>query len=178
MHAATRLTALALPLALAMAPVRAAAQDFHPPASGSTEPEVNGPTLDLYAFSVRGGLDVTRTMQWVVGTTFDVSELWSPRVRLRPSLEIAGTGGSDVTFHWAAEIVYRFQPDNAAAIPYVGLGLGHMTTAHPTLWPTVVLGFELQFRPSFNWLLEYHALDRLGRHRFLVGLATRTPGGP
>jgi hypothetical protein len=35
------------------------------------------------------------------------------------------------------------------------------------------MGFELAFRPSFNWLLEYHALDRLGRHRFLVGLSTR-----
>ncbi len=177
MHAGTRLTWLALPLALTAAPAPAAAQDFRPPAAGSSEPTVNGPTFDLYAFSVRGGLDVTRTAQWVLGTTFDVAELWSPRVRLRPSVEVASTGGSDVNFHWAAEITYRFQPDNAPAVPYVGLGLGHMTNAHPTFWPTVVIGFELEFRPSFNWLLEYHALDRLGRHRFLIGLATRTPGG-
>jgi hypothetical protein len=41
------------------------------------------------------------------------------------------------------------------------------------VWLNVVMGFELAFRPGFNWLLEYHALDRLGRHRFLVGLSTR-----
>ena len=176
MHAATRLILLALPLALA-APA-AAAQEFHPPSS-SAQPSVGGPSVDLYSFSVRGGVDVSRRVRWVLGTSFDVVELWSPRVRLRPSVEIASDTGSAVTFHWAGEITYRFEPDNAAAIPYVGVGVGHMSNCRgcTTIWPTIVLGFELQFRPSFNWLIEYHALDRLGRHRFLVGLSTRTAGG-
>ncbi len=177
MHAAQRLILLALPLALLAPPV--AAQEFRPPSSGGSEATVNDLVVDLFAFSVRGGVDVTHGAQWVLGTSFDVAELWSPRVRFRPSVEIASTGGSTVTFHWAGEILYRFQPDNAPAIPYVGLGLGHMNNCAgcTTIWPTVVIGFELQFRPAFNWLLEYHALDRLGRHRFLVGLSTRTPGG-
>jgi hypothetical protein len=175
MHVATRLFLLALPLALAAPP--AAAQEFHPPSGGVTESAPNGVAVDLFGFSVLGGLDVTHGTQWVLGTSFDVAELWSPRVRFRPSVEIASAGGSAVTFHWAGEIVYRFEPDNAPAIPYVGIGIGHMSGAHPTIWPTIVLGFELQFRPSFNWLLEYHSLDRLGRHRFLIGLSTRGSGG-
>jgi hypothetical protein len=176
MHAATRLILLAFPLAVVAAP--AAAQEFHPP-SGGAAAAPGGLAVDLYGFAVRGGLDVTHTARWVLGTSFDVAELWSPRVRLRPSVEIASDTGSAVTFHWAAEITYRFQPDNAPAIPYVGLGVGHMSTCHActTIWPTIVLGFELQLRPSFNWLIEYHALDRLGRHRFLVGLSTRGAGG-
>ena len=174
MHAATRLILLALPLAVAAPP--AAAQEFHPPSSG-TAPSAGGPSVDLYSFSVRGGVDVTRKLQWVLGTSFDVAELWSPRVRFRPSVEIASDAGSTVTFHWAGEIIFRFEPDNAPAIPYVGIGVGHMSNTHPTIWPTIALGFELQLRPSFNWLIEYHALDRLGRHRFLVGLTTRTAGG-
>jgi len=177
MHSATRLILLALPLALA-AP-RAAAQEFHPPSAGATASEPGGVAVDLFGFSVLGGVDVTHGVQWVLGTSLDVAELWSPRVRLRPSVEVASAGGSAVTFHWAGEIVYRFEPDNAPAIPYVGLGLGHMSNCGGcvAIWPTIVLGFELQFRPSFNWLLEYHSLDRLGRHRFLVGLSTRTGGG-
>jgi hypothetical protein len=177
MHAAKCLILLALPLA-ALAPP-AAAQEFHPPSSGGSTEQVGGPSVDLYGFSVRGGVDVTHGLQWVLGTTLDVAELWSPRVRFRPSVEIASNGGSTVTFHWAGEIIYRFEPDNAPAIPYVGLGIGHMGNCPgcTAIWPNVVLGFELQFRPSFNWLIEYHALDRLGRHRFLVGLSTRTPGG-
>jgi len=177
MDAATRLILLALPLALAAPP--AAAQEFHPPSGGGSAPAAGGPSLDIYSFSVRGGLDLSHGAHWVLGTGLEVAELWSPRVRLRPSVEIASDGGSSVTFHWAGEIIYRFEPDNAAAIPYVGLGVGHMNycRACTTIWPTVVLGFELQLRPSFNWLIEYHALDRLGRHRFLVGLSTRTTGG-
>jgi hypothetical protein len=176
MHAATRLILLALPLALA-APA-AQAQEFHPPSGGGAATGA-GPAVDIFGFSVRGGVDLTHGARWVLGTSLDVVELWSPRVRFRPSVEIASAGGSAVAFHWAGEIVYRFQPDNAPAIPYVGLGVGHMSNCSGcvAIWPTIVLGFELELRPSFNWLIEYHALDRLGRHRFLVGLSTRTPGG-
>lgn len=176
MRAATRLIFAAMTLVLA-APA-AVAQEFHPP-SGSVTSSAGGFQADLYSFSIRGGVDLSHRARWVLGTSLDVAQLWSPRVRLRPSVEIASDTAATVTFHWAGEITYRFQPDNAPAIPYVGIGVGHMSNCRSctTIWPTIVLGFELQFRPSFNWLIEYHALDRLGRHRFLVGLATRNASG-
>lgn len=176
MHAATRLFLVTLPLALA-AP-RAAAQEFHPPSGGGTS-SGGGFQVDLFSFSTRAGIDVNRPTQWVIGSTIDVAELWSPRVRLRPSFE-AASDGDVVRLHWAGEVMYRFQPDDAPAIPYVGVGIGHMSKCSgcTTIWPTIAMGFELHFRPAFNWLVEYHALDRLGRHRFLIGLATRSaPGG-
>ena len=164
---------------LACAAPAVVAQEFQPPASAAASSPSGGSgfNMDLYSFSVRGGVDVSRPAQWVVGTTLDVAEMWSPRVRLRPSFEVS-SDGSNVQLHLAGEVVYRFQPDDAPAIPYAGIGVGHMSRCGgcTTIWPTVVIGFELRFRPAFNWLVEYHALDRLGRHRFLVGLATR--GGP
>ena len=115
----------------------------------------------------------------VLGSAIDVAQLGSPQVRLRPSFEFSGAGTS-TALHLALEVIYRFQPDRAPAIPYVGLGAGYFSqpsTGRHTVWPTLVMGFELGFRPSFNWLLEYHSLDRLGRHRFLLGLSTRGGGG-
>jgi len=174
MRAVIRLMLGVAPLACA-APA-AVAQEFQPPASAAAGASLGGSgfDMDLYSFSVRGGVDVTRPAQWVVGTTLDIAEMWSPRVRLRPSFEVSSSG-SNVQLHLAGEVVYRFQPDDAPAIPYAGVGVGHMSRCPgcTTIWPTVVIGFELRFRPAFNWLVEYHALDRLGRHRFLVGLATR-----
>lgn len=176
MQATIRLMLVAVPLACAVPAVQA--QEFQPPSGGSaSSAEESGFRMDLFGFSTRAGIDVTRPAQWVVGSTVDIAELGSPRVRLRPSLEVSSSG-SGVQLHWAGEVTYRFQPDNAPAIPYVGLGLGHLSSCSgcTTLWPTVVIGFELRFRPSFNWLIEYHALDRLGRHRFMVGLSTRGGG--
>jgi hypothetical protein len=178
MHAATRLILAAIPLSLGASV--AAAQEFRPPSGGGSS-STGAFQVDLFSFSARAGIDVSRGTHWVVGSALEVAELWSSRVRLRPSLEIASDAGSTVTFHWAGEILYRFQPDNAPAIPYVGIGVGHLSGCRSctTVWPTIALGFELQLRPSFNWLVEYHALDRLGRHRFLIGLATRNAtGGP
>ena len=85
MHASTRLIVIGLALAPAAAP--AVAQEFRPPSGSSTAP-VSGVAVDLYSFSVRGGVDVSRSAQWVLGTSFDLAELWSPRVRLRPSVEV------------------------------------------------------------------------------------------
>ncbi len=179
MQVAIRMMLVAVPLACA-APL-ASAQEFQPPSGGGgSSLSGTGFEMDLFSFSTRAGIDVSRPGAWVVGSTVDVAEMWSPRVRLRPSLEVS-SDGSTVQLHWAGEVMYRFQPDDAPAIPYVGIGIGHMSRCSgcTTLWPTVALGFELRFRPSFNWLIEYHALDRLGRHRFLIGLATRdAAGGP
>ena len=171
-----RLAALVIGFALVAAAARA--QEFQPPSSGGGGP--GGLRVDLIGFSTRMGADVSRGGSLVLGSAIDVAELWSPQVRLRPSFEFSGTGNS-TALHLSAEVIYRFQPDRAPAIPYAGLGLGYFSQdstsdANPgqrRLWLNVVMGFELAFRPSFNWLLEYHALDRLGRHRFLVGLSTR-----
>jgi len=174
----TRRSRLALLVAgLACAAVAARAQEFQPPAAGPSS--AGGLKVDLVGFSSRGGVDVSGGTSLVLGSAFDVVELWSPNVRVRPSFEFSGSGTS-TALHLAVEVVYRFQPDRAPAIPYVGLGLGYWNKeggGEERVWPTVAMGFELAFRPSFNWLLEYHALDRLGRHRFLVGLSTRG-GGP
>jgi len=172
-------TRLALILAgLACAAVPAAAQEFQPPAA-TEHAGATAVRFGLFGFSTRIGADLSRGGALVFGSTFDVAELWSPQVRLRPSIEFSGTG-TTTALHVAAEVIYRFQPDRAPAIPYVGLGVGYFSQASAgthTVWPTLVMGFELGFRPSFNWLFEYHSLDRLGRHRFLLGLATRAGAG-
>jgi hypothetical protein len=154
----------------------ARAQEFQPPGQrggGAT----GGLRFDIIGFSTRGGGQVNKDEQVVLGSTVDIAELWSAQVRLRPSFEV-GFGQRLTSIHAALEVIYRFQPDNAPAIPYVGAGVGYFddSISHHT-WPNLVMGFELPFRPSYNWLIEYHALDRLGRHRFLVGLATRSAGG-
>jgi len=161
--------------ALAAAAAPAAAQDFQPPEAATHASGSGGVRIDLLGFSSRVGADLSSGGSLVLGSAVDVAELWSPQVRLRPSFEFSGAGTS-TALHIATEIIYRFQPDRAPAIPYVGLGVGYYSQASThrhTVWPTLVMGFELAFRPSFNWLLEYHSLDRLGRHRFLVGLAAR-----
>jgi hypothetical protein len=172
------LAGLVCAAALVAAAPRAAAQEFRPPESPVPAP-AEGLVVDIFGFTTRAGIDVSRHAEWVVGSTVDIAELWSPRVRLRPSLEVASDEAAGVTLHWAGEIVYRFQPDAAPAIPYLGIGLGHMSRCPHcvTLWPTVTLGFELYFRPGINWLVEYHSLDRFGKHRFMIGLATRGSGG-
>jgi hypothetical protein len=177
-----RCACLALVTALlAGAAVPAAAQDFVPPSTGGGSAS-NGLRVDLIGFSTRVGADVSRGGSLVLGSAFDVAELWSPQVRLRPSFEFSAAG-STRSLHVAAEVIYRFQPDRAAAIPYAGIGVGYFAQDSSAsngrqrrVWLNLVMGFELAFRPEFNWLLEYHALDRLGRHRFLVGLSTRGGG--
>src|SRR3989442_1212949 len=36
-----------------------------------------------------------------------------------------------------------------------------------------LFGFELHYRSTFNWLLEYHGMDAFRRNRVYVGLTTR-----
>ena len=170
---------IALLAAFTLAAAVARAQEFQPPSSGrpSAGPP-GGLRVDLIGFSTRAGVDVSGGTALVLGSAIDVAELWSPSVRLRPSVEFSGSG-TTTALHVALEVVYRFQPDRAPAIPYIGLGLGYFNQESGgvhRVWPTIAMGFELAFRPSFNWLLEYHALDRLGRHRFMLGLSTRGGG--
>lgn len=168
--------AASLALAAMLAAVPAQAQEFQPPGGAAPSAEGSGVRFGVLGFSTRGGAQVNRGGQGVLGSTVDIAQLGSPQVRLRPSFEV-GFGRADKSLHVAVEVIYRFQPDNAPSIPYVGVGVGYYDpgsdSAGARVWPNLVMGFELPFRPTFNWLVEYHALDRLGRHRFLVGLAAR-----
>ena len=174
-----------LPL-LAFARARAQAQEFVPPDRGRPAAAAGAPAaqsrgrdesgfkVGVFGFSTRGGWQVNKGSQGVIGATVDIAQLGVPTVRLRPSFEM-GIGSSFNSIGANLEVVYRFQPDQAPAIPYLGLGIGYYDdrTGTKNVWPTVVMGFELPLHRSFNWLVEYHALDGLRRSRFLVGLSTR-----
>ncbi len=172
----------ALCLACAAAPL-AHAQDFRPPDparrpaadSGTARApqalESNAVLVGVLGFSTRFGAQVTQDGQAILGSTVDLAQLWSPRVRLRPSAEV-GFGQPDRSLGVNVEIVFRFQPETAPAIPYVGTGVGYYDDgAVERVWPTFLLGFELPYQRGLRWLVEYHALDGLRRSRFLVGLA-------
>ena len=77
--------------------------------------------------------------------------------------------------------MFRFTGEEQVATPYVGGGFsiaGHdgcgVDPDCPDLWVNVVVGFELHYRSTFNWLLEYHGMDAFRRNRIYVGLTSRT----
>ena len=177
-----RASVVSVLLLSAIAPV-ARGQDFRPPdpAAGrrtgdQAQPaaavqESNAFRIGILGFSTRGGAQVTQEGQAVLGTTIDLAQLGSPRVRLRPSAEV-GFGSPEKSLGANLEVVFRFQPETAPAIPYVGAGVGYYDDdSVERVWPTFVLGFELPFQQHMRWLVEYHGLDGLRRSRFLVGLA-------
>lgn len=152
-----------------------AAQQFQPPRT----PSHRGTRIGLFGFGVRGGADFRRPRQLILGTTLDVGNFISDRVRLRPSAEIGVFNGPN-TYVGNMEALWRFTNDDDIAIPFVGLGLG--VAGHedcgadskcPDLWANVVFGFELHYRSTFNWLIEYHGMDRLRHTRLYIGLTTR-----
>jgi hypothetical protein len=154
-----------------------AAQEFHPPpvprASG------RGTRLGLLGFGVRGGIDVAGNTQMVFGVALDAGNLFVSRFRLRPSGEIGVFNGVN-SYVGSLEALYRFTGDEQTATPYVGGGfslVGHDACGNdpdcPDLWANLVVGFELHYRSTFNWLLEYHAMDSFRHNRFYVGLTTR-----
>jgi len=115
----------------------------------------------------------------VLGTTLDMGNLFSNRVRLRPSGEIGVFNGEN-TYVASMEALWRFTDDEEIATPYIGTGLslaGHDACGTdpkcPGVWLNLVFGFELHYRSTFNWLLEYHGMDTLRRHRIYIGLTTR-----
>lgn len=156
-----------------------AAQDFTPPEVGGQESDEGSKIkIGFYGFGTRLGWDV-EDGEAIISITFDLGNLGSDQVRLRPSAEI-GFGEDVDTYVVSAELIYRFTPDTERAIPYVGLGLAvagrdNCSTGPscPEAWLQFVLGFEMEFRSSMNWLLEYHAEDALNRHRLFFGLTTR-----
>ncbi len=135
--------------------------------------------LGLEGFSTKFGIDVTGDDQAILGVALDIGDLGTPRLRLRPSIEV-GFGSSFDTYVVGAEMIYRFTSDEERAVPYVGLGGAVFSQEDcgavegcPEVWLQFALGFELRLRQHLNWLVEYHAEDAFGRHRLMLGLATR-----
>ncbi len=172
------LTLLPLVLLLALPPGRARAQEFQPPqeqAAGST----SGLRFGLFGFGTRLGVDPSGSKQAILGTTLDLGDLFTDRVRLRPSVEI-GLGDTVTTYVVNLEALFRFTPDSEIAVPYVAFGPALYSQENcgsaadcPRVWAQFALGFELKFSDHMNWLLEYHGEDALRRHRFFIGLTTR-----
>src|SRR3989454_9211302 len=52
------------------------------------------------------------------------------------------------------------RPPRSTLFPYTTLFRSCGTDAAcPALWVNAVVGFELRYRSTFNWLFEYHAMD-------------------
>jgi hypothetical protein len=154
-----------------------AAQEFHPPAVPRASGR--GTRLGLLGFGVRSGIDLAGNTQMVFGLALDAGNLFVSRLRLRPSGEIGVFNGVN-SYVGSLEALYRLTGDEQMATPYVGGGfslVGHEACGNdpvcPDLWANLVVGFELHYRSTFNWLLEYHAMDRFRHNRFYVGLTTR-----
>jgi hypothetical protein len=153
-----------------------AAQEAEP---AFEEPRVPWARVGLFGFGVRLGVDFEGDGQAVASMALDLGYVADERLRVRLSGEL-GFLNSDNTYLANLELIYRFMPDSAPAIPYVGGGLGLFGRAEceadpdcPALWAQFALGFEMRLRDEMNWLVEYHAEDTFRRHRVFVGLATR-----
>jgi hypothetical protein len=153
-----------------------AAQEFHPPPVRRSD---QGTRLGLMGFGVRSGIDLAGRSQLVLGVTLDAGHLGSSRFRLRPSGEIGVFNGTN-SYVGSFEAAYRFTGDEASATPYAGGGFsvaGHdacgSDPACPNLWVNVLVGLEIHYRSTFNWLLEYHAMDAFRHNRLYIGLTTR-----
>ncbi|HKW40756.1 MAG TPA: hypothetical protein VJN39_05865 [Gemmatimonadales bacterium] len=163
---------------LAMGPAASlAGQEFHPPPVPRGRDQ--GTQLGLFGFGARGGIDLSGNTQMVVGITLDAGNLFTSRFRIRPSGEI-GFFNSENSYVGSFEALYRFTGDEEAATPYAGGGFslaGHRSCGSdpscPALWVNFVIGFEVHYRSTFNWLLEYHAMDGFQHNRFYAGLTTR-----
>ena len=152
-----------------------AGQEFVPP---KNRPHA-GTRIGLFGFGVRGGVDVRGARQLVVGSTLDIGDLFSNRLRLRPSAEIGVFNGPN-TYVGNFEALWRFTDDDEVATPYIGTGVGLAGRQAcgtdpncPGIWLNFLFGFELHYRSTFNWLLEYHGMDAMRRHRLYIGLTTR-----
>lgn len=153
------------------------AQQFQPP--DLADGHERGTRFGLFGFGVRGGVDFRDAGQLVFGTTLDLGQLFTARLRLRPSAEISVFNGPN-RYVGSFEALFYFTGESSLAIPYAGVGLsvaGRDACGSgpdcPDLWANLALGFELRFRPAFNWLLEYHGMDAMQRHRIYIGLTTR-----
>ncbi len=135
--------------------------------------------LGLHGFAARVGVDFEGQGQALASFAVDMGNLYTDRLRLRPSAEL-GFGWGDNTYVANVEAVYRFTADTVVAVPYLGGGValfgqegcGEIEDC-PAFWAQFVLGFEVRLRNHINWVLEYHAEDAFRRHRIFLGLTSR-----
>jgi hypothetical protein len=153
-----------------------AAQAFNPPPVQRAGPAKT--RLGLLGFGMRAGVDLGKGAT-VLGVAFDAGNVFMERLRLRPSVEI-GILKEPNTYVGSLEALYRLTDDHQAATPYFGGGFavgGHAgcgaDAGCPGVWINFVLGIEVRYRSTFNWLLEYHALNAFRRNRIYLGLTTR-----
>src|SRR3989454_3349037 len=163
-------------LAMLVAATPLGAQEFHPPAVRRSSD--HGTRLGLFGFGVRSGVDLRGNTQFVLGVTLDAGNLISSRLRLRPSGEIGVFNGWE-SYAGSFEAPSRLTSDQAAT-PYAGGGLSIAGRDHcgnypdcPALWINAVVGVEIHYRSTFNWLLEYHPMDAFQHNRLYAGLTTR-----
>lgn len=176
---AVPMRAVASVLTMLVAAPALAQEPVEPDTVPAPPPPPPGFRFGLLGFGGRVGMDLDGDADVVLGYSLDLADVYVDRVRLRPSVEVGLKSGAD-TYVGSVELLYRFTPDTAIAIPYVGFGIalhGHETCSTdpecPNLWAQFALGFELPFRETFNWMLEYHGEDGLRRHRLFVGLVSR-----
>ena len=136
----------------------------------------------LLGFGMRVGADLEGGGQAVGGGALDLGHVYSERFRIRLVGELGFDPGPN-TYVGSIELLYRFTPDTAPAIPYVGTGIGIAGAEDcganpdcPNVWWQFALGFELPMRDGFSWFIEYHPQDALRRHRIFVGLSTTRRG--
>ena len=172
---------LLLPI-LWMRPSVVAAQEFIPPKDATVDTTAGALRLGIFGFGTRLGVDFTGRNQAVLSPTLDAGDLFTDRVRFRPSVEL-GVGDSATTYVMNLELMYRFTADQEVAVPYLAFGGAVYSQERcgaapdcPRVWAQFALGFEIKFRQNMNWLLEYHGEDALRRHRFFIGLTTRRGG--
>ncbi|HUK20902.1 MAG TPA: hypothetical protein VLV45_05015 [Gemmatimonadales bacterium] len=159
---------------LAAAPL--VGQTFRPP---PVQHSAGGTRFGLFGFGMRAGADMNQGGQFVLSATLDIGDLFTRRLRMRPSGDI-GVGNGANSYSGSFELLYRLTDDERSLSPYVGGGLalaGHAQcgtdSGCPSLWFNTVLGLEIRFRSTFNWVLEYHAMDAFQRNRLYLGLTTR-----
>ncbi|MCH7474001.1 MAG: hypothetical protein IH876_03310 [Gemmatimonadetes bacterium] len=171
-----------LAAAVGLAPTGVEAQEFIPQDAEEQATSGNGGlNLGLYGFSMRMGLDIEGggDAQPLLSLALDMGDVFTRRLRLRPSAEI-GFGNAVDTYVVNAEVMFRLADDTEAAVPYIGGGFAvagqdncGLAPNCPEVWLQFALGFEIRIREFLNWLLEYHAEDGLQRHRLFIGLSTR-----
>jgi hypothetical protein len=167
---------LAVAVTVALAATRLDAQAFNPP---TVQHATVGTHLGLYGFSVLAGGDFAAPSQVVLGVGLDAGTVVISALRVRPWAELGFANGVD-TYVGSLEMLYRFAPDGAALVPYAGGGPGLESHAQcqadarcPAVWLNAVLGVEVRFRSTFNWIVQYHGLDLFQRSRLELGLTTR-----
>src|SRR5436190_19080357 len=87
------------------------AQDFRPP---DEDKEPSTIKVGLTGFGARAGVDFKGSNQLVSSITLDVADLYSDRIRVRPSGEI-GVGGGIDTYLASLDVMYRFVPHSERA---------------------------------------------------------------